>query len=68
MTSEKTNITQYGDEELSLLFLNEEGLYSFMNSRNITWEEVKELAESLYTCTIEQMASLQETFEEELEE
>ena len=66
----KTDITQYSDEELSLLFLNDEGLYNEMQRavRRDNFSMIKELAEELYHFTPAQMEDLEETFTNEMEE
>ena len=56
------SFTHYSDSELSLLFMNEERLYHTLCLS--TWEQVKHLAQNLYIFNIEQLADLQETYEE----
>ena len=64
------NITQYTSQELSLLFLNDESLYTVLRraARKNDFSEVKEVARECFIYTFEQLEDLEETFSNEVEE
>lgn len=66
----KQNLTQYGDGELSLLFLNDQGLYNvFMSAvRRKDFGIVKDLADEMYIYTPEQIDELEIDFNNEVED
>jgi len=66
----KNNITNYSDRELSMLFLNEQGLYNDL-IRAVKREDfsiLQEVADEFFIYTPEQMEDLKETFQNEVEE
>lgn len=67
---EKTNITMYSDEELSLIVLNDEHLYNvFMKSvRRENFNYIIEEVEEMFTFTDEQKEDLREVWEAEVAE
>jgi hypothetical protein len=65
-----TDITHYSDEELSLMFLNDEFLYKQLN-RAVIREDfamLEELAREFFIFNYEQLEDLKETFKEEVKE
>lgn len=64
-----TDIRHYSDQELSLLFLNDEGLYrEFMRAvRRNDFGIVKCLCDSYFIYTVDQLDDLKDTFNNELE-
>jgi len=63
----KTDITMYGDSELSLLFLNEEPLYRDLCAcvKRGLFEYLEEIVRDNFIYTPEQLDDLRETFEQE---
>lgn len=59
----KTDIRHYSDSELSLIVMNDEGLYRMAHKRSVSIEAIKDLIGELYLYTAEQMADLIETIE-----
>jgi hypothetical protein len=63
-----TNITDYSDQELSLMFLNDEFLYKeFM--RAVIREDfgmLEEVARQFFVFTEDQLEELKETFKQEV--
>lgn len=59
------DIRHYSDEELSLLFLNDEYLCSQLYC---DWDRVKELCNRLFIYTDEQINDLKETWEQNQED
>lgn len=59
-----TDIRHYSDQELSLLFLNDESLYrEFMKGvRRERFNDIKDLCDELFIYNDEQMEDLIETF------
>jgi len=66
----KQNITQYSDQELSLNFMNDEGLYSDLRSaaRRDDFKQLETLCNELFIYTPEQLEDLRETWEAEKKE
>lgn len=64
------NITQYSDSELSLNFMNDEGLYNSLRhaARYNNWDMVTTLVDDLFIYTPDQLQDLKNTFEEEVKE
>lgn len=65
-----TDITHYSDEELSLMFLNDEFLYKQLN-RAVIREDftmLEDAAREFFVFNYEQLENLKETFEEEVKE
>lgn len=60
---EKTDLTQYSDDELSMLVFNDEGLY---RERHRSY--LKELLDECFIYTEAQYETLQEDLEEDLAE
>jgi len=65
-----TDIRHYSDQELSLVFLNEEPLYKTLMTavRRNDFSIVKELCDEAFIYNEEQMQDLRDTFNDELEE
>lgn len=63
--SDKQDLTEHGDGELSMWFMNDETLYISMGSSS--WESIKLVAGELFIYTSDQLTDLEETFEEENE-
>jgi hypothetical protein len=61
----KNDITQYSDSELSLLVMNEEGLYRM---RRQPLRHLRENLEEMFIFTTEQWEDLVETIEADLAE
>lgn len=63
-----TDITHYSDQELSLLFLNDEVLYKELMRavRRTDFTIVKELCDELFIYTEDQLEDLADTFNDEL--
>jgi len=57
------NITQYSDQELSLLFMNDEPLYRAACCAGSA-DELKELADEVFIYTPEQLTELEQDFSE----
>ena len=57
------NITQHSDQELSLLFLNDEPLYRSA-CRATSFGQIRELADELFIYTPEQLSELESDFED----
>jgi hypothetical protein len=66
----RQDLTNYSDNELSLLFENNEGLYQDLIywSRRENFQAVKEIAELYFIFTEAQLNDLQDTFETEVNE
>lgn len=65
-----TDITHYSDEELSLMFLNDEFLYKQLN-RAVIREDftmLEDTAREFFVFNYEQLENLKETFKEEVRE
>jgi len=64
------DITMYNDEELSLLFMNDESLYNdFMACvRRGRFDYLEEIVKDNFIYTSEQFTDLEETFNNEIEE
>jgi hypothetical protein len=65
-----TDITHYSDQELSLMFLNDEFLYGEL-SRAVIREDfgmLEEVARELFVFTEDQLRELAETFKQEVTE
>lgn len=64
MRIEVTDIRHRSDEELSLLFLNDEGLYrEFMEGvKSERFNDIQDLCDKLFVYTEEQLEDLVETF------
>ena len=65
-----TDITHYSDQELSLLFLNDETLYKDLMRavRREDFSIIEETANEFFIFTEEQIEDLKETFNQEIEE
>ena len=65
-----TDITHYGDQELSLMFLNDESLYNdFMRAvRRDNFGILEDTAREFFVFNDDQLADLYESFEEEVKE
>lgn len=63
-----TDIRHYSDQELSLLFLNDEFLYGTLRSAVISadFTIVKEVCDELFIYTKDQLEDLVDTFNDEL--
>lgn len=63
-----TDIRHYSDQELSLLFLNDEGLYrEFMRAvRRADFTIIRELCDEIFDYTQDQLDDLVDTFNDEL--
>lgn len=63
-----TDIRHYSDQELSLLFLNDEVLYKELMRavRRTDFTIVKELCDELFIYTKDQLEDLADTFNDEL--
>lgn len=66
----KTDITHYSSQELSLQFLNDEGLYrDFMRAvRRNSFSYLQDIADEYFIYDSDQLEDLRETFEDELQE
>lgn len=53
--TKKKNITEYSEDELSLLVMNDEGLYNLRRNHDL----LKEVLDSCYVYTPNQMAVLE---------
>lgn len=64
------NITQYSDQELSLLFMNDEGLYNSLMSaaRYNDFNSVQQIAEDQFIYTGAQLEYLRDTFNSQIAE
>ena len=64
MRIEVTDIRHRSDQELSLLFLNDEGLYrEFMEGvKSERFNDIQDLCDKLFVYTDEQLEDLVETF------
>ena len=65
-----TDIRHYSDQELSLLFLNDEFFYKEL-SRAVSVEKfsrLEDLVNEYFVFTPDQLDDLRETFEQEIEE
>lgn len=64
------DITHYADQELSLMFLNDEFLYKELNRAVIreNFTMLEDIAREYFVFNDEQLEDLRETFNEELEE
>ena len=64
-----TDIRHYSSQELSLLFLNDEGLYRELMKavRRNDFSIVEELANELFIFDNEQLEDLKETFNNEIQ-
>ena len=65
-----TDITHYSDEELSLMFLNDEFLYKQLN-RAVIREDftmLEDTAREFFVFNNDQLEDLKETFKEEVRE
>lgn len=67
---DKKDLTQYSDQELSMLVQNDEVLYNtYMRCvRKNNIEELKNLVDDVYLYTKEQWEDLESDFESEVEE
>jgi hypothetical protein len=65
-----TNITNYSDSELSLMFLNDEYLYSQLMRAviRVDFAMLEEVAREFFVFTEDQLEDLKETFKEEVRE
>lgn len=63
-----TDIRNYSDQELSLLFLNDESLYKELMRavRRTDFTIVKEMCDELFIYTKDQLEDLADTFNDEL--
>lgn len=59
-----TNITQYSNQELSLLFMNDEGLYNSLMSaaRQGSFQDVQSIADDCFIYTPAQLEDLRDIF------
>lgn len=66
----KTDITHYSSQELSLQFLNDEGLYrDFMRAvRRNSFSYLQDIADEYFIYDSDQLEDLRETFEDELDD
>lgn len=62
-----TNITEYSDEELSLIVMNDYDLYKMMR-RTYNLTRLREYLEEIFVFTTEQWEDLVETIEADREE
>ena len=64
------DITMYSDEELSLLFMNDESLYNDLMAcvRRSRFDYLEEIVKDNFIFTPEQFTDLEETFNNELAE
>jgi predicted nuclease with TOPRIM domain len=65
-----TNITHYADQELSLMFLNDEFLYKELMRAviRVDFAMLEEVAREFFVFNDEQLEDLKETFKEEVRE
>lgn len=65
-----TNIKHYSSQELSLLFLNDEYLYSQLMRAviRVDFAMLEEVAREFFVFTDDQLEDLKETFKEEVRE
>jgi hypothetical protein len=65
-----TNITHYADQELSLMFLNDEFLYMHFIKAviRVDFAMLEEVARECFVFNDEQLEDLKETFKEEVRE
>ena len=65
-----TNITHYADQELSLMFLNDEFLYMHFIKAviRVDFAMLEEVAREFFVFNDEQLEDLKETFKEEVRE
>lgn len=65
-----TNIKHYSDQELSLLFFNEEQLYKTLMTavRRNDFSIVKELCDEAFIYTCAQLEDLRDTFNNEVKD
>ena len=63
-----TDIRHYSDQELSLLFLNDEGLYTEFRRavRRADFTIIRELCDEIFDYTQDQLDDLVDTFNDEL--
>ena len=66
----KTNVQNYSDKELSLLFLNDESLYyDFMTCvKREKFDYLEEIVKDNFIFNPEQLKDLEETFNNEVKE
>ena len=66
----KTDIRHYSSQELSLIFLNDESLYSDLMKavRRDSFSYLQDIVDELFIYDSDQLDDLRETFENELEE
>ena len=64
------DITHYSDQELSLLFFNEEGLYKDLMRavRRNDFNIVEEICDEYFVYTCAQLEDLRDTFNNEVED
>jgi len=65
-----TDIRDYSDQELSLLFLNDEGLYrELMRAvRREKFDIIKDICDEYFVYSDDQLQDLKDTFNDELKE
>jgi hypothetical protein len=65
-----TDIRHYSDQELSLLFLNDEGLYrELMRAvRREKFDIIKDICDEYFVYSDDQLQDLKDTFNDELKE
>ena len=65
-----TDITHYADQELSLMFLNDEFLYKELMRAviRVDFAMLEEVAREFFVFNDEQLEDLKETFKEEVRE
>jgi hypothetical protein len=69
-TTDKYDVSMYSDEELSLIFLNEEYYYNQLRSasRREDFSIIESICDSDFIYTDAQLNDLEDTFEEEGED
>lgn len=65
-----TDIRHYSDQELSLLFLNDEFFYKELSRAVLvdSFSRLEDLVNEYFVFTPDQLEDLRETFEQEIEE
>lgn len=70
MSEQKRDLRAYGNEELSLIFLNEQIYYTILMSaaKRHKFSDLKEVAAHDFEFTTEQLEDLKNTYDLEVEE
>lgn len=65
----KTDLRQYADDNLGVLFINDEGLYNLiLNEPNDIDKFIENHVEPFYLYTSEQLEDFKDTYQTEMEE